>query len=93
MHGLTETRVNSIIAANDEASNESPSVLIAGHLVHVFRRGRDWEVWLNTEDMNFTGLCICVGTTRSQAVTPAVAALTAVCEYLDGRPAAPQEPS
>lgn len=59
-----------------------PPVLVEGHLVHVFEEGGEFSVWLNTEDMAFTGLCIGVGKTREEAVAQAVAVCEAVGAYL-----------
>lgn len=59
-----------------------PAVLVNGHLVHVFEEYGQWKVWLNTEDMEFTGLCIAVAETRDQAVAQAVAVCEAVAAHL-----------
>jgi hypothetical protein len=68
--------------SNDQASRDYPSVLVAGHLVHVYKQDGEWSVWLNCEDMDFTGLCIGIGKTRNRAVADAVAALEAVVAKL-----------
>jgi hypothetical protein len=68
--------------SNDQASRDYPSVLVAGHLLHVYRDEDGWAVWLNTEASDFDGLCIGLGTTRNTAVAEAVAALEAVLETL-----------
>jgi hypothetical protein len=73
----------SIADHNDASSNAYPSRLTtAGNRVHVFERDGEWDVWLNTEDMDFTGLCIGSGETREAAVADAVAALEAAVEIL-----------
>lgn len=74
--------MGSIQESNDKASDTFPSVLVDGHLVHVFQRDSEWCVWVNTEDMDFTGLCIGVGTTRDKAVQQAVTALEAITAHL-----------
>lgn len=79
----------SISKMNDAAAEDFPAVLVDGHLVHVceYRPGQ-WQVWLNTEALEFDGLCIGVGTTRDAAVAQAVAALEAVVEHLQQPPSA-----
>jgi hypothetical protein len=65
------------------ASDTYPSSLVAGHRLHVFKWDvNDWQVWLNTEEMDFDGICIGVGQTRGKAVAEAVIALEAVLEKL-----------
>lgn len=68
--------------ANDRACRLYPAELVEGHLVHVYEGGGEWHVWLNCEDMEFTGLCIGIGDTRDAAVAQAVAVLEAVAAYL-----------
>lgn len=60
---------------------DGTSTLVAGHLIHIFRNG-DWEVWVNCEDQNFSGLCVGTGSTRDEAVAEAVTALEAIVELL-----------
>ncbi len=74
------------VERNDAISELYPAVLIDGHLVHVFTEGREWCVWLNTEDTEFSGLCIGVGATRDEAVAQAVKVCEAVAAHLQ-RPA------
>lgn len=68
----------------DEAREKYPSVLVEGHLLHVCFIFDEWQVWLNTEDAEFTGLCVAVGATRDEAVESAVKVLEAVVERLQG---------
>lgn len=64
------------------ASQRHPSELVEGHLVHVCEIGGEWEVWLNCEDADFTGVCIGVGDTRDEAVAQAVKVLEAAAAHL-----------
>lgn len=75
------------MAATERASRRYPSVLVAGsNLLHVCEMHGEWEVWLNTEDMDFTGLCVSAGSTRQEAVTEAVRVLEAVTAKLQEPP-------
>lgn len=76
---------SSITDQNEEAERAFPPVEVKGHLLHVFQRDGEWNVWLNTEDMCFTGLCIGIGASRDEAVRQAVAALEAATEVLQRR--------
>lgn len=64
------------------AINSYPAVLVADHLVHVYKDSDGWKVWLNCNDMEFTGLCIGFGQTRDDACAQAVAALEACAHVL-----------
>lgn len=66
----------------NEVCVKYPAVLVEGHLVHVFEEAGAWHVWLNTKDMEFTGLCIGVGASRDEAVAQAVTVLSAVALHL-----------
>jgi hypothetical protein len=68
------------------ASERYPSVLVAGHLLHVFETRGEWEVWLNTEDADFTGLCVSVAATRQDAIANAVRVFEAATEALQQPP-------
>lgn len=72
--------------ATERASEQYPSVLVEDHLLHVCEMGDGWEVWINCEDADFTGLCVGWGATRDDAVARAVRALEAVVEKLQGPP-------
>lgn len=41
-----------------------------------------WEVWLNTDESDFDGLCIGSGTTRELAVEYAIATLSPALNWL-----------
>lgn len=69
-------------AQQDDVCVKYPAVLVEGHLLHVFEESGEWHVWVNTEDMEFTGLCIGVGDTRDAAVAQAVAVCEAVAAEL-----------
>lgn len=73
---------DSILRANEKAEDDYPSILVEGHLLHVFEQDSFWSVWLNCEDMPFTGLCIGTGATRDIAVQQAVAVCEAVAAKL-----------
>ncbi len=71
------------VERNDMIAELYPAVLVEGHLVHVFQEnGRHWQVWVNTEDLEFTGLCVGTGETRDEAIAVAVKALEAIVEHL-----------
>ncbi len=86
LHGGNAGGGKTISQQNDEASEQYPSVLIERHLLHVYEQGGEWHVWLNCEDMDFTGLCLGLGATRDEAVEQAVQALEAITEKLQGPP-------
>lgn len=67
----------------DDVCARFPAVLVARrHLLHVFEEYGQWKVWLNTEDMEFTGLCVGVGATREAAVAQAMEGFTAAITEL-----------
>lgn len=70
------------MSAVDRAIEQYPSVLVEGHLLHVCEMHGEWEVWLNTEDMEFTGLCVSVAPTREAAVAEAVRVFEAAAAEL-----------
>lgn len=79
---LPEDQQDAAMSATRAASDTYPSVLIEGHLVHVCLNADEWEVWINCEDMDFTGLCIGVGLTRDIALKEALRALESIVEHL-----------
>lgn len=83
---VDEPRLKTIAEENDEAEEQYPPVLVDGHLLHIFKRDDEWDIWLNTEDLCFTGLCIGTGKTRDEAVAQAVRALEAAVEELQKPP-------
>lgn len=70
----------------DMASERYHSVPVEDHGLHIFEIRGEWEVWLNCEDADFTGLCLSIGLTRDAAVAQAVAVLEAVLEALQQPP-------
>lgn len=68
--------------AVDRAVEQYPSVLVEGHLLHVCEMDGHWQVWLNTEDAEFTGLCVSAETTRDAVVAEAVRVFEAVVAEL-----------
>lgn len=64
----------------EQASEEYPSIeLPTGQRLHVFRMrgGEEWEIWINFEGSDFTGLCVSVAKTRLEAVTEAIKVFSA----------------
>lgn len=59
-----------------------PSVQVDDCSLHIFEMRGEWEVWLNNEDHDFTGLCVSIGTTRDEAIATAVRILEAAVEEL-----------
>jgi len=70
----------------DVATERYPSIRVDDCSLHVFETRGEWEVWLNNEDHDFTGLCLSIGATRDDAVTAAVRILEAATEKLQGPP-------
>jgi hypothetical protein len=56
---------------------------VAGHMVLVAQETRRAVVWLNTESLDYDGICIGCGETRQEAVDTAVKALKAVIVRLN----------
>ena len=55
--------------------------------LHVHRQGDlGWAVWLNIEDIDYSGLCIATGATRNDAVGAAVRQLEGLVEVLQRPP-------
>lgn len=75
---LPEEQQDAVMAATDLASAQYPSVLVKGHLLHVCENAGEWEVWINCEDRDFTGVCVGAAWTRQAAVQQAVTVLEAV---------------
>ena len=82
----SESQQNTAMRATRRASQEYPSVNIEGVGVHVCQNDGEWEVWLNCEDADFTGLCVGWANTRDEAVAQSVKSLEAVLEFLQGPP-------
>jgi len=83
---LPEDDQDLALAATRRASKRYPSILIEGHLLHVCEMSGEFEVWINCEDADFTGVCIGVGASRQVAVTQAVRVLEALLDKLQGPP-------
>lgn len=77
---------DSRLVHQDDLCVRFPAVLVEGpdfqHLLHVYEEDGYWKVWLNTQDMEFTGLCIAVADTRAAAVAQATAVCLAVVAEL-----------
>ncbi|HYM24961.1 MAG TPA: hypothetical protein VEU08_17210 [Vicinamibacterales bacterium] len=52
---LPEHQQDAAMSQVDEAIEKFPSVMVAGHLLHVCQIDGHWQVWLNCEDAEFTG--------------------------------------
>jgi hypothetical protein len=70
----------------DDASARHPSIRVGGCSLHICEIEGHWQVWLNTEDADFTGLCISSRKTRQKAVGEAVRTLEAALDRLQGPP-------
>lgn len=83
---LPESQQDQAMEETERASQITPSIEVAGHLLHVAKMNAGWEVWVNCEDMDFTGLCVGVGDTAKEAVQEAVTTLEAIVDRLQGPP-------
>lgn len=84
---LPDDQQEGALAATDVASEKYPSVPVDGGCsVHVFVMRGEWEIWLNNEDHDFTGLCLAVGDTRDEALAQAVLILESAVERLQAPP-------
>jgi hypothetical protein len=83
---LPEHQQDAAMDATERASERYPSIEVEGHLLHICEMDGDWQVWLNTEDANFTGLCVSSCPTREAAITEAVKVFEAVVDALQGPP-------
>jgi hypothetical protein len=79
---LPEDQQDAAMDAVHRAIEAYPAVLVEGHLLHVCELHGEWEVWVNTEDAEFTGLCVSAAPTRDEAVSHAVKVLEAVVAQL-----------
>lgn len=79
---LPEDQQEAAMHDTEVASERYPSVPVDGCSLHVFETRGEWEVWLNNEDHDFTGLCVCVGPSRAHAITEARRMLNAVLVVL-----------
>lgn len=83
---LPEDDQDAAMSAVDEAIARFPSTLVAGHRLHVCQIDGEWQLWLNTEEAEFTGLCLTAGATREVVVAEAIESLEAVIATLKGQP-------
>jgi len=86
---LPEHQQDAAMHETEVASRDHPSVLLDGGAarVHVFQMSGEWQVWINTSDADFTGLCLAAAATRDEAVAAAVATLEEAHDFLQGPPA------
>ncbi len=61
------------ISAQDIASRDYPAMILStGERLHVFKDEDGWHVWLNTEMVDFDGICVASAESRSEAVLQAL---------------------
>jgi len=83
---LPEKAQDAAMRAVDAAIAEYPAVLLpTGQRLHVFCQGGAWDVWLNCEDADFTGICVAVQGTRAEAVADAIRVFEAALHALRRR--------
>lgn len=70
------------LALQEWLSATFPSVEVAGHRLHTFESAEGWEVWLNTEDRDFDGLCLAHGKTKRDVIIEARRVLMALTYHL-----------
>lgn len=58
--------------ATEIASEQYPSVSVADCSLHVCRMGDEWELWLNNQHEDFTGLCAAAAPTREEVIAEAI---------------------
>jgi len=83
---LPEAQQTAALSDTQRASRDEPSVLVEGALVHVCEMSGDYEVWINCEDADFTGLCIAAAPFRYEAIAEAVKTLRAIVRHLEDLP-------
>jgi hypothetical protein len=79
---LPEAKQDEAMASVDEATEKYAQVEVGGCGLHICFIDGEWQVWLNTEDATFTGLCVSAGPTRQAAIADAVATLEAAVAHL-----------
>ena len=82
---LPKDQQDAAMAGTHAASERHPAVTLpTGQRLHVFKNGADgaWDVWLNCEDADFTGICVAVKPTRQLAIAEAVRVFEAAVEQL-----------
>jgi hypothetical protein len=81
---LPESQQSGAMKDTERAVLRFPAVTLpTGERLHVFEMHTDcWEVWLNCEDADFTGICVAVEKTRQAAIARAVAVFEAAVDEL-----------
>ena len=79
---LPEHEQDAASSRTEHASARYPSVPVKGCSLHVCEMDGDWEVWLNNQDHDFTGLCLSVSRRRNDAIVEAVEILEAAVKEL-----------
>lgn len=77
-----EAAIAKVMDAQEQASTDYPSILVDGHRLHICLTDRRWEVWINTDERDFDGLCIASAPTRAGAVAAARVTVLALCNVL-----------
>lgn len=85
---LPEDKQEAAMESTVIASRDYPSVVVNGCTLHICQIDGEWQIWLNTEDADWTGVCISAGHTRDEAVSDAVKTLEDALEILQGPPEA-----
>jgi hypothetical protein len=79
IESLPPSQQDQAMHETEVATRDYPAVeLASGCSLHVFEMpagGGSWDVWLNTADATFTGVCVAVGMGRDEAVANAVQVL------------------
>lgn len=79
---LPEDQQDAAMAAADYAREHFPSVPVGHGSLHVCNYDGDWQIWLNCEDSEFTGLCLASCVSKQAALTEATATLEAALDAL-----------
>lgn len=58
----------------------------ANHSLHVVESEVGFSIWLNLHDIDYSGLCVGTGETRSQAVQAAISTLQTCIDVLERPP-------
>jgi hypothetical protein len=81
---LPEHEQDAAMARVDAAVEKYPAIeLSTGQRLHVFEQDGEWDVWLNCEDADFTGICVAAGhRSRDAAIAQAVKVFEAAADAL-----------
>lgn len=79
---LPEYEQDAVMERVERACEGFPTRELDGASLHVCMMGEQWQVWLNCEDSEFTGLCVSIGGTRQAAIADAVRILESAVDAL-----------